>query len=111
MTAISLFITIKIPMANQFTQPQFMNQFTMDMLRFLKLMFRLQFTRNRLTNMPQVNKISKVITTLSSSIKTTLKLVHNTKIKELINQEQDLIMDNKLNLVSLNIELKFYFLS
>ena len=87
MTTISLPITIKIPTANQFTLPQFMNQFNMDKLRFLKLMFRLQFTRNRLTNMPQVNKISKVIITLSSSIRTTLKLVHNTNIKKVINQK------------------------
>ena len=107
MTTISQFITIKIPTANP--QLQFMSQSTMDTLRFLKLMFRLQFTQNKLTNMLQVNKISKVITSLSNSIKITHKLVHNINIKEVINQEQDLIMDNKLSLVSINIELKLIF--
>ena len=109
---ISLFTTNKIPTVNQFLLLQFISQLNMDTtkLKFLKLTFRLQFIQSRLTNMLQASKISKVITTPSSSIKITLKLAHNINIKEVSNQEQDTIMDNKLHLDSQNIELKFIFI-
>lgn len=110
MTTISLFIAIKILMAKKFTLPQFIrdSHFNMDTLKlmFPKLMFRLQFTQNRINNIRQISKIIKVITLLSSSIKTTLKLVNNINIK-VFNQDKDLIMDNKFHLDSKNIELKF----